>query len=106
MGLKNQAFGKGRIAKINFRRNWISHDSRVNLLGCWVAFGPIFMIFVALEIDLKVNEFSGDSGVIPDPETEPGGCKLHNSNSNLSSAHYLVGRVPCLTDLVIAIRTD
>ena len=30
VGLENQEFGKGRIAKINFRRSWISHDSRVN----------------------------------------------------------------------------
>ena len=30
LGLENQAFGKGGIAKINFRRNWISHDSRVH----------------------------------------------------------------------------
>ena len=30
LGLENQAFGKGGIAKINFCRNWISHDSRVN----------------------------------------------------------------------------
>ena len=30
LGLKNQAFGKGSIAKISFCRNWISHDSRVD----------------------------------------------------------------------------
>ena len=30
LGLENQAFGKGGIAKINFCRNWISHVSRVN----------------------------------------------------------------------------
>ena len=30
LGLENQAFGKGCIAKINFCRNWISRDSRVN----------------------------------------------------------------------------
>ena len=29
-GLKNQAFGTGGIAKIDFRSNWISHDSRVH----------------------------------------------------------------------------
>ena len=28
LGLENQAFGKGGIANIDFRRNWISHDSR------------------------------------------------------------------------------
>ena len=30
LGLKNQAFGKGGLAKIDFRSNWISHDSRVH----------------------------------------------------------------------------
>ena len=30
LGLENQAFGKGGIAKTSFCRNWISHDSRVN----------------------------------------------------------------------------
>ena len=29
LGLENQAFCKGGIAKINFRSNWISHDSRI-----------------------------------------------------------------------------
>ena len=30
LGSENQAFGKEGIAKINFYRNWISHDSREN----------------------------------------------------------------------------
>ena len=30
MGLEKQAFGMEGIAKINFRRNWISCDSRVD----------------------------------------------------------------------------
>ena len=30
LGLRNQAFGKGGIAKLDFRSNWISHDSRVH----------------------------------------------------------------------------
>ena len=30
LGLENQAFGKGGIAKINFCRNWISYDSRID----------------------------------------------------------------------------
>ena len=30
LGLENQAFGKGGIAKINFCMNCISHDSRGN----------------------------------------------------------------------------
>ena len=33
LGLKNQAFGIGSIPKINFRRSWISHDSRVYFSG-------------------------------------------------------------------------
>ena len=32
LGLENQAFGMGRIAKINFCRNWISYDFRVHFL--------------------------------------------------------------------------
>ena len=31
LGLENQAFGMGGIAKINFCRNWISHNSGVIL---------------------------------------------------------------------------
>ena len=31
------------------------------------------MTFVALETGLKFDDFQVDSGVIPDPETEPGG---------------------------------
>ena len=30
LGLENQAFGKGGIAKISFCRNWISNDSSVD----------------------------------------------------------------------------
>ena len=30
LGFEKQAFGKGGTAKINFRRNWISHDSKVH----------------------------------------------------------------------------
>ena len=30
LGLENQAFGKGGIAKTSFCRNWISHDSRAH----------------------------------------------------------------------------
>ena len=59
LGSENQAFGKEGIAKINFCRNWISNDSRVNFLWFWVALGPIFMSFVGLETGLKFDEFSG-----------------------------------------------
>ena len=59
LGLENQAFDKEGIAKINFCRNWISHDSRVNFSWFWVALGPIFMNFVALETGLKFDDFSG-----------------------------------------------
>ena len=68
LGSEKQAFGMEGIAKIDFRRNWISYDSRVDFSWFWVALGPIFMAFVALETGLKINEFSCDFGVIPDPE--------------------------------------
>ena len=58
LGLQKQGFGMEGIAKINFRRNWISHDSRVDFSWFWVALGPIFMVFVALEIGSKIDEFS------------------------------------------------
>ena len=34
------------------------------------------MTFVALKNDLKFDDFQGDSGVIPDPESELVGGKL------------------------------
>ena len=58
LGLEKQAFGMEGIAKINFRRNWISYDSRVDFSWFWVALGPIFMAFVALETGSKIDEFS------------------------------------------------
>ena len=69
LGLEKHAFGMEGIAKIIVRRNWISCDSRVEFSWFWVALGPIFMIFVALETGSKIDEFSCDSGVIPDPES-------------------------------------
>jgi hypothetical protein len=36
-GLQKQAFGMEGIAKINFRRNSISYDSRVEFSWFWVA---------------------------------------------------------------------
>ena len=56
--LEKQAFGIECIAKINFRRNWISCDSRVGSSWFWVALGPLFMAFVALETGSKIDEFS------------------------------------------------
>ena len=41
-----------------------------------MALGPIFMVFVALETGLKIDDFQCDSGVIPDPESELVGGKL------------------------------
>ena len=58
LGLEKQAFGMEGIAKINFCRNWISYDSRVDFSWFWVALGPIFMAFVALETGSKIDEFS------------------------------------------------
>jgi len=57
-GLQKQAFDMEGIAKINFRRNWISCDSRVDFSQFWVGLGPIFMAFVALETGSKIDEFS------------------------------------------------
>ena len=57
-GLQKQAFGIEGIAKINFRRNSISYDSRVEFSWFWVALGAIFMAFVALETGLKIDGFS------------------------------------------------
>ena len=57
LGLENQAVGKGDIAKINFRRNWISRGSMVHFQCFWVALEPISMIFVALETGLKFANF-------------------------------------------------
>ena len=58
LGLEKQAFGMEGIAKINFRRNWISCDSRVDFSWFWVALGPLFMAFVVLETGSKIDEFS------------------------------------------------
>ena len=58
LGLENQSFGKGGIAKINFCINWISNDSRVFFLCFFVALGPIFMVLVALGNGLKFDDFS------------------------------------------------
>ena len=49
LGLENQSFGNESIAIINTCRNWISDV------------GPILMTFVALEIGLKFDLFSGSS---------------------------------------------
>ena len=64
-GLQKQAFGMEGIAKINFRRNSISYDSRVEFSWFWVALGVIFMAFVALETGLKIDGFSGLPGGTP-----------------------------------------
>ena len=63
--LQKQAFGMEGIAKINFRRNSISYDSRVDFSWFWVALGAIFMAFIALEIGLKIDGFSGLPGGTP-----------------------------------------
>ena len=41
-----------------------------------MALGPIFVAFVALESGLKIDEFSCDFGVIPDPEPRVVGRRL------------------------------
>ena len=72
LGLEKHVFGNGSITKINFCRNWMSHDSRVNFSWFRVACGPIFMAFVDLETCSKINEFWCESGVIPDLEHRVG----------------------------------
>ena len=72
LGLENQVFGKGGISKINFCRNWISNDSRVDFSGFWVALGPIFMILVGLETGLKFDDFSKWFWVHPRSCDHPG----------------------------------
>ena len=47
-GLKNQAFGKGGIAKIDFGSNWISHDSRIILFIVLGGLGVNFHDFCRL----------------------------------------------------------
>ena len=85
MGLENQAFGKGCIAKINFHRNSIYHDPRVHFLLFWVALGPIFITFVALETGSKIDTFSYDFECIPDPESRVGGRRLDGFLGTLNS---------------------
>ena len=58
LGLQKQAFGKFGIAKMSFRRNWISYDSRFNFARFWVALGPVFMTVVTLGNGLKFDDFS------------------------------------------------
>ena len=65
-GIQKQAFGMEGIAKINFRRDWISYDSRVDFSWYWVALGLIFMVFVGLEAGSKIDDFSGFPGGTPE----------------------------------------
>ena len=58
LGLEKQAADKGGIAKIKFRRNWISHDFWVHFLLFCVALEKIFMTFVAQETGLRFGDFS------------------------------------------------
>ena len=75
-GLQKQAFGMEGIAKINLRRNCISCDSIVIFSWFWVALGPTFMTFVALETGLKFDEFWGWS--LGHPRSwQPSGLKVN-----------------------------
>ena len=64
--MQKQAFGMEGIAKINFQRDWISYESRVNSSCFWVALGLIFMAFVGLEAGLKIDDLSGFPGGTPE----------------------------------------
>ena len=72
LGLQKQAFGIESIAKNNFRRDWISYGSRFDFSWFWVALGPIFMAFIALETGPEIDDFLVDFEVIPDPESRSG----------------------------------
>ena len=45
LGLENQVSGTGGIAKINFCRNWISHDSSVHFFMILDGLGTNFLDF-------------------------------------------------------------
>ena len=72
LGFENQACGKGSIAKMNFRRSWISLDFKIHFVRFWMALEPIFMNLVALGNGLKSYAFQSDPGVTPDPESRLG----------------------------------
>ena len=65
-GLQKQAFGMEGIAKINFRRNWISHCFQGSFFMILGGSAPVFMTFVALETGLKTDRFSGLPGGTPE----------------------------------------
>ena len=71
LGLENQAFGKGGIEKINFRRNGISHDSRVHF--SW--------FLLPWRVAWNLMTFQRDSGVTPDPATILAGGKCVGSRA-------------------------
>ena len=73
MGLEKHAFVMKSIAKINFRRNWISYDSRSDFSWFLVTLGTIFMIFVTLGTSLKFDDFSGRFRGHPRSRDQSGG---------------------------------
>ena len=73
LGLENQAFGKRCIAKTIFRRSRKSHDSRVHCSWFWSPWDQFPWLVLPWRLAWNSMTFWGDSGVIPVPETEPGG---------------------------------
>ena len=71
--MENQAFGKRGIAKINFRRSWISHDDMVHFFMLLGGLTTNFMIFLFLEIGSTILTFRGYLGATSNPEYPLGG---------------------------------
>ena len=57
-GLQKQAFGMEGIAKINFRRNWISCDFRIHFLRFLWPWDYFFCHLRVLEAGLKFYDVS------------------------------------------------
>ncbi len=58
LGLPKQVFGVRRVATNIFRRSRNSNEFRVDFWCFSEALGAAFVIFVALETDLKIDGFS------------------------------------------------
>ena len=68
-GSENSTFCNRSLAKVDFRRSWHSHDSRVHFFHDFDSFGPVFMTFVVLETGSKFDDFSKSPWIHPDPAT-------------------------------------
>ena len=66
LGLQNQAFGVGSIAKTAFHRCWDCVDFGVIFTWFSMALGPILMTFGGLGAGLKHYDFLWFSGRVPE----------------------------------------